>query len=294
MPGDAHPRVARFDEFELGGGVADRLCRRPAGREGAVDRAWAATRTNLYGRPARRRSPPSSLLQESGCGWPASASAIAWWKPRQRGADTGARSTCPCSTPMPSRDERGEQPARARVVGELAEEGLRVDRALEQRARAASGRGTADPSLRRKGDASGRRTVRKWAWSAGQRLGQRGGGGVCLFRLPGVDDQRPAGRWNCGKSLVQQLSARCRQGRLAGEHLVRIGRDAEMAGRVPAGEAARSKAAKTTRRAWRRQKSTKPDEQALECHRTYLSHGREEHRTGEWSRQPYSGYACWT
>ena len=171
-------------------------------------------------------------------------------EPGQRGA-IGRQVDLAVLHPFAQQRERGEQPARARVLGQLPEKGLGVDGPLEQRLElfgiekqqalpAQKGRGIGPA------DGAEMRMVRR------QRRGQAGGGRLGLLRLLGVDHRHQ----QIGKLRELGLEG---HGPLAprqafGEHFVGIGADAEMAGRIEAGEPApRPSAATKTSTAWRRQ-----------------------------------------
>ena len=95
---------------------------------------------------------------------------------------------------------------------------------------------------------------------AGQGLGQRGGGVVRLLGLLCIDDGDEK-ILELREKFLEHLGALppWQAGR---EHLVGIGRDAEMAGRVPPGKNGQSDARQDYERALRRQKSTKPTSRA--------------------------------
>ena len=130
VAGDADARIARFDEFELGGSLADRLCRRPAG----LDRPEVEHRLQQdeLVRPAQLCD---LAADQSGPGqWLRIAGERLVHRPakRRQRRSVGRQIDLRLDDPSAQQLQRGEQPARTRVAGELPEERLGVDRAFEK------------------------------------------------------------------------------------------------------------------------------------------------------------------
>src|SRR5437016_9960030 len=129
--------------------------------------------------------------------------------------------------------ERIEQPARARILGEFAEKGLSVDHPLGQRFEL-SGVQEEESLLVEERRRIGPPNAQEMLPVTGECLGERGGGGLRLLRLSRIDDGDQK-ILELGKQLFEHLGALTPR-QASGEHLVGVGRDAEMTGRVPAGE----------------------------------------------------------
>ena len=99
---------------------------------------------------------------------------------------------------------------------------------------------------------------------AGQRLGERGGGGVCLFRFFRVNDSDQE-VLELGKQFLEQLGPLPPR-QTGGEHFVRFGRDAEMTGRVPPGENDQEHGREDHGESVTSAKIDQADEQSRKCH----------------------------
>ena len=74
LPGDAHPRVTRFHERQLGDDVAHRLRRRSSRLQRADNPGRGCTSTKWYGPASWLSPPPSNACHDSGFASPVSAS----------------------------------------------------------------------------------------------------------------------------------------------------------------------------------------------------------------------------
>ena len=144
-----------------------------------------------------RRRRPAGVCHDSGCGCPASASAIAV-EALDR-VEVGRQVGVALGHAHPEQGEGREQAAGGWVGDELAEEGLGVDGLVHQRRQLVLDRNSS-PSFSRNGEASGRRTVRKCALSAPSRLASSA---AVASASSGIfaPRRRPAGR-GTGEVLV--------------------------------------------------------------------------------------------
>ena len=278
-PGDAHARRAARARIRASPPrrASPAVAAPPGCSELKSSLGWTRTNSILAAEIAEPcRS--AGAARTAACGWPAIAAAIAAWNACNC-AEIGREVRVVVRHALPKQRQRREQAARGGVGGELAEERLRIDGAIQQVGElrgvekqqpflAEIGRGV------RAADRAEMRVI------AGERMRQS----PAPWRRPPPARRRrsprPAGPGIAGRRAPGP-SACCRQGRLAANIWSVSVFDPEVAAGIEAGAVASRIPASTTRHACLRQRSTSRDQGALRQRRQRTTHRHREHAAGQ-------------
>ena len=184
LPGDAHPRLARLHELQPGDDLAHRLGRRAAGLQRAEIEFWLDQHEPVLAgeivQPAAQQHLPRQRARMAG------QHVRHRQVERVERGEIGAEIDIALGGADAQQRQRREQAARGRIGDQLAEERLRVDGPVHQvRQRLLVDEQQPLPAQERRRVGPAHRV--EMDVIAAQRIGQRGGRGIRLLRLLGVD-----------------------------------------------------------------------------------------------------------
>ena len=220
-PGDAHPRRPGAHELQPARGVPDGLAGRLAGLQGAEIQHGLGQHEAIFAGQRRDGPGQQHLPGQRPCRVGGGGQRPV--EPLQRGRER-RQVGLPALHALGDQRERRDQPAQAGVGGELAEEGLRVDRLVQQLAE------RLDVQEQQRVARQVGRRVRpahdgEVARVAAQRLGKRGGRRIRLLRDRRIDDRHQEVLALRERGL--QLGLPLLPGQGGGEQRPRVGGDAE-------------------------------------------------------------------